>query len=263
MSTLTNETIYGNQDSMENQSSNIDNDITSSRAAMMREMQEKEMGEFAYRPVPMLVPISMFLAIVSLTSFLGLFGVIISFVALGLSVMTFLFIRRSDGAYTGTKSSGIAIFVSSFALVGGVSYLSFLYATEVPPGYTRVNFYYDIAKYNLSFHSGDLHIHKSVKGLHEKKIFTKGYMYPQREQKDIKQFIMCKDTGECCFGGKPKANDMILVKNKGENKIRYYNGSRVSVGGVFKIDPTYVEEGGLSPVYIIESDYFSVSKTQF
>ena len=45
-----------------------------------------------------------------------------------------------------------------------------------------------------------------------KKIFIKGYMHPGVSSSGkVDRFILVPDMGTCCFGGEPKATDMIEV----------------------------------------------------
>ncbi len=51
----------------------------------------------------------------------------------------------------------------------------------------------------------------SALALEGKKIFIKGYIYPGREKDGIRQFLLVRDQGDCCFGGNPKITDRIQV----------------------------------------------------
>ena len=64
---------------------------------------------------------------------------------------------------------------------------------------------------------------------------------------------------ECCFGGTPKATDMIVVEVKPGMRVDERTGM-VSVAGVFH---THADAGaaGLNPVYKLECSFFSVAKT--
>ena len=54
----------------------------------------------------------------------------------------------------------------------------------------------------------------SYKELDGKKVFIKGYMYPSSQMTGIREFVLCRDNGTCCFGGQPRLTDMIRVKLK-------------------------------------------------
>jgi hypothetical protein len=217
---------------------------------------------FAYRPVPMLVPIAMFLAVSSSMSFFGAFGVVVSVIALFTSILAYRMIVTSKGAYTGKTTALIAIMLSLVLGISGTSFIYYQYSTEVPSGHERISFYYDISQPGLKTEFGEVIVPKRVQKLKDKTIFLKGYMYPQRQISNIKQFLLLKDTGECCFGGKPKPTDMILVKIGGDQGVNHFELMRVSVGGKFNIKPDKTEDG-LEPIYQIDADYFSLSKTQF
>ena len=65
------------------------------------------------------------------------------------------------------------------------------------------------------------------------KIFIKGYMYPTQDTRGLKTFLLVKDNAQCCFGGNPKINDMILVTMQNGKGVDYHQGLLMSVGGVF------------------------------
>jgi hypothetical protein len=225
-------------------------------------MSQDFQQEFSYRPVPLMVPISIFLALASGMAFLGIFGIVISVIAIGMSLLSIRVIRNSDGAYTGIKSACVAMVLASVLGISGGCFLYYQYSTEVPGGYHRVSFAQDISRPGIGVVRGQYAIPDEVVSLKDQKVFLKGYMYPQRQTTGIKQFLLLKDTGECCFGGKPKASDMILVKVNNDSGVNHYELRRVSVGGKFNIEPEVVDDG-LEPVYQMDADYFTLSKSQF
>ncbi len=83
---------------------------------------------------------------------------------------------------------------------------AYVYATEVPEGYQRVDFY-DLQEDKQN----PAALGKTITGLVGKKIFIKGYMYPGNEKNGITSFVFCRDKGDCCFGGNPKVTERILV----------------------------------------------------
>ena len=59
----------------------------------------------------------------------------------------------------------------------------------------------------------------SAQELNGKKVFIKGYVYQPSgrggQMSGLKEFVLVRDKGQCCFGGNPKLTDMILVKLQG------------------------------------------------
>src|SRR5882724_6924658 len=96
--------------------------------------------EFAYRPVPPLAPISLFLGICAVSGFLGIPCLAIGVVGLIMGSIALWQIRRSSGEMGGkvVASLGVALSVALFFAASG--YHAYAYVTELPEGYVRVSF---------------------------------------------------------------------------------------------------------------------------
>ncbi len=93
----------------------------------------------------------------------------------------------------------------------GSAKMSYEYKHEVPEGYQRVNFQKDVAEKQFVFFGGRRKLDPTVAALVGKKVYLKGFMYATQATEGLRQFILLKDNGECCFGGKPKSHDYIIV----------------------------------------------------
>ncbi len=223
--------------------------------------QDLRSNEFDYRPMPVLVPISLALAVVSSSALLGIVGVFIAVLAAILSISAMVVIARADGMYSGRIMAIIALVLS--ILFGSLGIASQIYAfkTEVPEGYRRVSFAREISAKGFPIQEGRATLHPDVAVLIDKKIFLKGYMFPQGQKKGLQQFLLLKDTGECCFGGQPKPTDMILVKMQNEKGASYRTG-RVAVAGTLRLTKDRTPEG-LQPIYALEAIRCERSRSAF
>ena len=86
--------------------------------------------------------------------------------------------------------------------------MSYIYATEVPEGFERID--YSVLQ-PLPDEPPD-RVPPDAKSLDGKKVFIKGYVYPGQRQYGITQFLLVRDQGSCCFGGNPKVTDRVLVQ---------------------------------------------------
>lgn len=217
--------------------------------------------EFLYRPIPVLVPISLGFVFLSFVAAMMAELIVVPILGAGLAWIALRQIRQSQGSFGG-RGLAIGSLVSqlllaiSFAAMHGYSF-----ATEVPPGYERVNFTRDISGKGFTNEGGRLGIHPEVQKLDNQKVMIKGYMYPTKTMDGLTSFVLCRDSGECCFGGQPKITDMIQVRMKGGNYARFRTGL-VAVAGVFHPSPA-VDESGLQPVYQLECDHFGQAKTWY
>ena len=83
----------------------------------------------------------------------------------------------------------------------------------------------------------------------------KGYVYPDGQQYNIRDFILVKDMGTCCFGGQPPLTHMIEVSLQGENRVAYAMRKR-KLAGILTVDTRLKPVTKLGGVYFrLEADY--------
>jgi hypothetical protein len=214
-------------------------------------------GEFDYKPVPVMAPLSLFLAVCAAASLLSPYAIAIGVAAIVTSVCCLLQIRRSGGDLGGRRLTLTAFALAVLFSISGATWHGYVYATEVPEGYDRLSFSW-LAKQAPYYEDGKLKLADTVLDLDGKQVFVKGYIYPGRQTTGITQFVFLKDTGQCCFGGQPKLSDMILVDMQGEktvdhdpinNQYRQY-----SVAGVFRAEPI-LQDGEVRQLYRLEANH--------
>ena len=215
--------------------------------------------DYAYRPVPTLVPVAIVCGLLSLLSFIFLTAIVFGALGQLLALLAIRKIRRSEGSLSGTPFALAALGLCILVPVTGVGFQMYEYHDELPDGYRRVNFPREIAAKQFVIKEGRRELHDDVKPLDGQNIFIKGYMYQTKEAKGLSRFVLLKDNGECCFGGDPKPYDMIGVRMQGKKKVDSVEGM-VAVGGVLRANPS-ASPG--TPVYILEGSYFSKARTAF
>jgi len=223
--------------------------------------QELRTNEFNYRPVPVVAPVTLFLGVFSVISLFTLVGVGISLLGVVLGVLCLLKIRQSNGELGGKLPGTVGLVLSVLFLISGSSLHAYTFATEVPEGYRRIHFGPDISQKGFVRTNGVGDVHPDLKSLTGKKIFIKGYMYPEKNTTHLSNFVLVKDNQQCCFGGQPKLTDMILVEME-DGKTANYRPGLVSVAGVFHVQPGQ-GTAGLQPVFQIEDARCERSKTSF
>jgi hypothetical protein len=138
-------------------------------------------------------------------------------------------IRRRSDELTGMGLATAGLAMSIGFWVVGWSWLGFVYATEVPDGYLRIG-------YSQLQPDPNLPIPPAAKDLDGQKVFIKGYVYPTISQHGIREFLLVRDSGSCCFGGNPKITDRIQVR-LAEGRSMSYTGYMRRLTGVFRISP--------------------------
>jgi hypothetical protein len=133
---------------------------------------------------------------------------LIPLTAVILGIVALRTIRTHQGEYTGAGMAIAGTVLAVLFWIGGFAHLSYIYATEVPEGFERID--YSILQ-PLPDEPPD-RVPPDAKSLDGKKVFIKGYVYPGQRQYGITQFLLVRDQGSCCFGGNPKLTDRILVQ---------------------------------------------------
>jgi hypothetical protein len=178
---------------------------------------------------------------------LGVLGAVFAAAAVLLGVSGLRTIRKYPTEYTGLRLARSGLVGGLVLSVGGVAAAAITYTTEVPDGYSRVGF-------------GDLQpdpdypnyypISPKAVDISGKPIFIKGYMHPGvASMGKVNHFILVPDMGTCCFGGQPKATDMIEVYIPDGKERVAYSARRLELAGTFAVDNQPTQSLGLSGVW--------------
>jgi hypothetical protein len=169
-------------------------------------------------------------------------------ILLGLLAMRQVKARASE--LTGGKLARSGVIFSVVFLIASFSFLSYEHATEVPKDHERIS--YDELQPDPDNPSEVLP--PSATELDRHKVFIKGYVYPSKDMIGIRQFVLCRDKGDCCFGGNPKLTDRILVNLTGDLQLQY-TPKQYRVAGTFHVEPGRVDGLGGGVVYRLDADY--------
>jgi hypothetical protein len=165
-------------------------------------------------------------------------------------------IRRDPEYYTGRPIALLGLLMSLGFLVGGVGYGGYVFATEVPEGYTRISF--AGMKPNELEERGGVIVPPEIASLDGKRIFIKGYIRPDSISipRGIKSFLLVRDNNQCCFGDLSKINyfDQMYVDMAGSQTVDYSTGV-FRMGGILKIEPQNARRVSAAPVFSLRADY--------
>ena len=217
-------------------------------------------NDFHYAPVSPLAPITAFLGVVSSLSLLSLAGIVVAIMGVILGIVAIIRIRGSAGEIRGTMIAALGLVTSAAFGSTGIGLQYHWYQTEVPPGHIRVNFPEEISKLEFVMAGGQKKIPPPVTKLLGKKIFIKGWMMPSNRTQGLKKFILIKDSGDCCFGGFPKAFDHIDVTLIDGKKTDSFATSKIFVTGVLNANPN-VPDG--ETVYTMQATDCGLARSAF
>lgn len=211
--------------------------------------------DFSYRPIPVLAPLTLAIGFCSIIGLAWVPGLAVPLAGIFLGALTLWQINRSRGEYGGFKLTVTGLVLSSSLFLAGTSLHAYTYATEVPEGYERLDFRW-LAQQKPIEEDGRLRIADEAKALDGQKVFIKGYMYPEKQVKDLSHFVLCKDTGQCCFGGDPAITDMIAVEFVNDTRADFRQLQLVSVAGTFRAKKIVGKGGKVAAIYSLEGEYF-------
>lgn len=205
-----------------------------------------------YRALSPLAVCSGALGLLSIVAMLDWTLAIIPFMGMLSGVLALVRIRRNPTEYTGERFALIGVTLSMLFLVTGWAWLSYSYATEVPPGYERIS--YDMLAPDDT-PEATIPPEAAAK-LDGKKVFIKGYVYQPSGgyTTGIRQFVLVRDRGDCCFGGNPKITDMIQVKLTGGLAATFDMRVR-RLAGLFRVEPGQASDGLGGVIYHLDADY--------
>jgi hypothetical protein len=168
-------------------------------------------------------------------------------VGLALAAVALGDIARRPGAVTGRGLALAAFAGSGLSLVGGLAYLATVYAAELPEGFARLNYAM------LQPLPGDpaTAVPDSARQMNGHDVLLKGYMYPGSRQRGITEFLLCRDQGDCCFGGTPKITDRVLVRLTDPAGIDFTQ-RLVKIAGRFRIEPAGTADVGGGVLYHLD-----------
>lgn len=210
--------------------------------------------DFAYQPIPLQIPASLVAAVLGLSAFFSEWLLILPLAGMMLALSGLRKIRTGAGAYSGEKLGRLALTSSIGILVTAGTMHAYIIATEVPAGYHKLNFTTDVSQHPPMNVEGRMAIDPAVAAFDKSKVFIKGYMYPTKSVSNLDGFLLCKDSGDCCFGGNPKTSDMIWVEMPKGKRADFGTGL-VAVGGEFELSPAATPDG-LHPIYTIKATHF-------
>ena len=204
-----------------------------------------------YRALHSPAVVSLVLGVLSATALLDWFFTFVPVLGAIAGIVAWRQIQSRPEVLSGLGVAKAGVALSLFFLIAGVSWLSYSYAAELPPGYERID--YSMLQPDPTV--SDEPIPPTAMALEGKRIFIKGYVYPGKETEGIKTFLLVRDQGECCFGGDPKITDRIQVTLRDPLRLRF-SPRLHKVAGTFRVRHASKAVNGPGGIYYqLDADY--------
>ena len=209
-------------------------------------------NEFQYRTISKSAVASLVFAIFGVGAFVLPQFILLPVLAIGFGFIALMEIRKYPEEVSGKLAARIGLGFGLVIAVGSIALHTYVLITEVPEGYERMAF--SDLRPNLRT---SLPFSEKAQELDGKKVFLKGYVRPNAQMTNMKDFILVGDFGDCCFGGNPKITEVVAVNITSDDLIDHSYFQR-KIGGTFRLDSgeRRIDEDGIPKVYYsIEADY--------
>ncbi len=203
-----------------------------------------DVGSEVYQSVSQAAVASLVLGLFGLTSLFFALMIALPLVGIVFAFMAFRAFRRFPHEYLGRPIAYLGATLCGLLLLIAPTWHAYVYLTEVPDGYARVDFG------ALMSDPGKADVPTQVAiDLNGEPIFIKGYIHPtSMDSLQAKRFVLVPDLGTCCFGGQPPLTHMIEVSLTGDQyATRSYRRQRLA--GTLKVNPSLKPIEGLTGVF--------------
>ncbi len=212
---------------------------------------EYDDADQGYRALSKLAVLSLILGILSLAAAISPVMTVIPALGVLFGLLALTQLRRYPAELSGRAAALVGLTLNIVLLIGCGGFHAVVYATEVPDGFERISF----ADLQPTSEAPMLPVSPHALELNGQKVFIKGYLYPDGQQNNIKQFILIPDLGTCCFGGQPKLTDMVEVTLRDPLRTVFELRKR-RLAGTLTVDTRLKPVSGLGGVYYrLDAEY--------
>lgn len=201
-------------------------------------------GPEVYQSVSQAAVASLVLAVFGLTGFIFVPMLALPLAGFVFALLAFSAFRKFPGEYLGRPLAYTGAALCGLTLVAAPTWHTYVYLTEVPEGYTRVDF----GAFLSNPGKPDEPTQAAI-DLNGQPIFIKGYIHPtSMDSLQSKRFVIVPDLGTCCFGNQPPLTHMIEVSLTGDQyATKSYRRQRLA--GTLRVNQSLKPIEGLTGVY--------------
>ncbi len=203
-----------------------------------------------YRALSTAAVASLIVGLLSPVAILSWPMLVVPVIGIPLSLWALVKVRRNRQEMTGEGPAKAGLALSLAFAVLGPAWLTYAYFSEIPDGYLPIS-YSQLQPDEV----GQL-VPPAALDLEGKKVFIKGYVYPGGRKDGIRQFLLVRDRGDCCFGGNPKLTDRIQVTLEDPLQLTYRPRLH-NLGGTFHVEPqdSAIDGAKGGVFYHLKADY--------
>ena len=212
----------------------------------------QEYDEFAYKSMSRAAVLCFAFGLFGLLAWISPLLLFLPACGIVFGIVAFRNLSKFPNELIGLGLARIGMILSVCLLVVSPIRHIYIYNTEVPEGYERIQF----AWLKSPTGAPDFPTPEAI-ALNGKKVFLKGYIHPTSVASNAaKTFVLVPDISTCCFGGQPPLTHMIEVKLVNDK----YAGKSLrcfSLAGILEVHPYLKPVEGLEGVfYQLEAEHF-------
>lgn len=203
-----------------------------------------------YRPLPAAAVAGCLLGVVSIVALLEFWPTkALPAVGLVAGLVGLRQITQSPDEYSGRKVALLGVGLSAFFLLAGSAVSVLVPIWEVPADHVKIS--YEDLKPPADRPNA---VSPAAAELDGRKVFLKGFMFPTTHAGGIRKFLLCRDNGDCCFGGQPPSSDMVWVELNAPLETEFTTRLR-HVGGTFHVAGSRMADVRQEILYRLDADY--------
>lgn len=93
----------------------------------------------------------------------------------------------------------------------------------------------------------------AIRALHATRVELRGFLYPTKEVRNLRSFILMKDRGTCCFGQKAQWTHFVEVTIPPEKEAIHYTTEPVTLTGTLRVEPRFLD-GAPDGLYFMSAE---------
>jgi hypothetical protein len=201
-------------------------------------------GLEVYQSVSQAAVASLVLAVFGFTAFIFVPLLALPIAGLVFALLAFSAFRKFPGEYLGRPMAYVGAALCGVTLLAAPAWHIYVYLTEVPEGYARVDF----GSFLSDPGRPDVPTQAAI-DLNGEQIFIKGYIHPtSMDSLYAKRFVIVPDLGTCCFGNQPPLTHMMEVSLVGDQyATKSYRRQRLA--GTLRVNQNLKPIEGLTGVF--------------
>lgn len=94
---------------------------------------------------------------------------------------------------------------------------------------------------------------EAIRALNGRRVELRGFLYPTQDVRNLRQFVLMKDRGTCCYGSKTQWTHFVEVTIPPEKEAIHYTTEPVTLTGTLRVEPRFID-GAPDGLYFMSAE---------